>query len=114
MLLPQQGPSVPETANERVRRNLREIMRIRRMSQAQLADALGRSQPWLSKRLTNVTPFHLEDIDAISAIFGLTPAEFLCEGYGQFDRRKGGDRRVGQDRRQSRPLVAFNPVPKVS
>lgn len=100
------NPGVPETTNERIQRNIRELMRWRRMTQADLADALGESQPWLSKRLTGTTPFQLCDVDAIAAVFELSPAELLREGYGKWDRRAGGDRRTGLERRQGRPIRA--------
>ena len=71
-----------------------------RMTQAELAECLGKSQPWLSKRLTGVTPFHMDDLDGIGRVFGLSPAQLLQQGYGVFDRRRGTERRSGSDRRQ--------------
>lgn len=92
----------PQTMNEWVCANVREAMRVRRWKQADLAARLGRSQPWLSKRLKGTTEFQLSDLDALSTVFGLSPTELVCAGYGKWDRRSGRDRRTGADRRQSR------------
>ena len=91
----------PHTANEWVRANVREAMELRRWSQSELAARLDRSQPWLSKRLTGITEFQLSDLDAIAAVFGLSPSELLQPGYGKWDRRVG-ERRQRQDRRRTR------------
>jgi transcriptional regulator with XRE-family HTH domain len=87
-------------ANDRVRLNVECLMEMHRLTQAELAERLGRSQPWLSKRLTGTTPFHLGDLDAIGCIFGLSPAQLLQSGYGKLDRRSGMQRRDGIERRQ--------------
>jgi transcriptional regulator with XRE-family HTH domain len=89
-----------DTANDRVRANVKALMDQRRMNQVELAEKLGQSQPWLSKRLTGATPFQIEDLDLIGAFFGLTPAQLLQEGHGALDRRAGHDRRSRMDRRQ--------------
>jgi transcriptional regulator with XRE-family HTH domain len=95
----------PMTANEQLQINVKELMVWRKLTQAQLSDKLGVSQPWLSKRLTGVTPFQIEDVDAIADAFGLSPAQLLCAGQGQWDRRRGSDRRRGEDRRVNRPII---------
>jgi transcriptional regulator with XRE-family HTH domain len=107
-----QDPTTPRTANDWLRVNVQELMKVRRWTQAQLADRLGVSQPWLSKRLTGTTPFQIEDLDSISALFGLTPQELLCAGYGKWDRRSGRERRSGFDRRgKARSTPAEQPSP---
>ena len=93
----------PQTANEWLRANVRELMDLRKWTQQELAERLGVSQPWLSKRLTGRTPFHMRDLDAIAHVFGLSPHELLCAGYGQWDRRHGSDRRSGDERRRHKP-----------
>jgi len=90
----------PLTANDQIRANVRELMDLRRWTQADLAERLGRSQPWLSKRLTGTTPFQIEDLDTFSAAFGLKPAELLCMGFGKWDRRQTPERRAGDERRR--------------
>lgn len=94
-----------QTANDRLRENVRALMDWRRMTQADLAEKLQRSQPWLSKRLTGTTPFQIEDLDALADVFGLSPQELFCQGHGELDRRTpGSDRRSGVDRRRARPF----------
>jgi transcriptional regulator with XRE-family HTH domain len=91
----------PDEAEEQLRQNLRELMEWRRMTQADLAAQLGRSQPWVSKRMSGVNKFQVEDLDELARVFMLTPTELLHPGYGQWDRRTTRDRRTGNDRRQS-------------
>lgn len=95
-----QGPPPARTANEWVQNNVKELMGLWRLTQAELAERLGVSQPWLSKRLTGKTPFQIEDLDALAHAFGLSPHELLCAGFGQWDRRDGRERRSGADRRR--------------
>jgi transcriptional regulator with XRE-family HTH domain len=94
----------PLPAEQLLRENLEQIRAFRRMSQAALADRLGKSQSWVSKRLAGKlngkgSRFQFEDLDRLAAIFGLSPAELLQPGYGKRDRRTGRDRRSGFDRR---------------
>ena len=95
-----------ESAEQRLRKNLLELMESRRMTQAELAERLGKGQPWLSKRLSGKpwneggSRFQLEDLDAIAHIFGLSPAQLLEPGHGKWDRRSGTERRGGIDRRR--------------
>jgi transcriptional regulator with XRE-family HTH domain len=89
------------SANDQVRLSVEALMELHRMTQVELAEQLGQSQPWLSKRLTGVTPFHLCDLDAIAGVFGLSPAQLLQSGHGHLDRRRAAQqRRSGLDRRQ--------------
>jgi transcriptional regulator with XRE-family HTH domain len=94
------GDSAVVLANDRVRTNVECLMEMRRMTQAELAEQIGKSQPWLSKRLTGATPFQIEDLDLVGDAFGLSPAQLLQDGYGKRDRRCGEERRSGADRRQ--------------
>lgn len=92
----------PLSVNDQLRENVRVLMDARRLTQAQLAERLGQSQPWLSKRLTGTTPFHIEDLDALAHVFALSPAELLQPGYGKWDRRTHDIvRRVCPDRRRT-------------
>ena len=102
----------PLTANERIIQTVKSLMDWRRMTQADLAALLDRSQPWLSKRLTGTTPFQIEDLDALGGVFGLSPAELLQAGHGNLDRRTGDDRRSGADRRHARPLPHTATIPQ--
>jgi transcriptional regulator with XRE-family HTH domain len=107
-------------AEDQLRRNLLELMEFRRMKQAQLAELLGKSQSWVSRRLSGKSwdaggsRFQFEDLDALARIFGLSPAELLEPGYGSWDRRAGDERRSGTDRRRrARPpfLPKGRPLP---
>ena len=98
----------PAAAEDQLRRNLLELMEFRRMTQAELADRMGKSQSWVSRRLSGRdwseggSRFQFEDLDVLANIFGLSPAELLLPGYGKWDRRRAGERRCGTDRRQRR------------
>lgn len=95
-------------AEHQLRLNLLELMEFRKMTQADLAQRLGQTQPWLSKRLSGKawteggSRFQLEDLDALSDVFGLSPSELLQPGHGKWDRRRAGERRIGTERRRSR------------
>lgn len=91
-----------ETANDRLRSNVQALLDWRKMNQSDLASMVGRSQPWLSKRLTGTTPFQIEDLDLLAHAFGLSPQELLCEGHGELNRRTGDERRSGTERRHTR------------
>lgn len=102
MTLEQDPPFL--TANARIIATVKALMEWRKMTQAELAEQLNRTQPWLSKRLTGTTPFQIEDLDLLGAFFGLSPAELLQDGHGNLDRRTGDERRSGTDRRRARPF----------
>lgn len=100
------------SAEERLRQNVLELLTFRRMKQTDLAERLGRSQSWVSKRLKGKhegkgSRFQLSDLDALGRVFGLSPAELLQPAYGKWDRRSGHERRQRADRRQARPLSPF-------
>jgi transcriptional regulator with XRE-family HTH domain len=103
--------AVAESAEERLRLNLVELMEFRRMKQSELAERLGRSQSWVSKRLAGKdgggNRFQMSDLDALATIFGLSPWELLQPAYGKWDRRSGDERRSGHERRR-RALSPFN------
>lgn len=100
-------------SEEIVRRNVLELMRWRRMNQVTLAERLGKSQPWLSRRLSTTdksTRFQFGDLDAIADVFGVSPAQLMCAGIGEWERRKG-ERRSGEDRRRMQQ-VRFGTEPE--
>ena len=94
------------SAEEWLRRNVLDLMEFYRMKQATLAERIGRSQSWLSRRLSGKSwdqggsRFQFEDLDALAAVFGLSPAELLEPKYGEWNRRTGHERRSGTDRRR--------------
>jgi transcriptional regulator with XRE-family HTH domain len=110
------------SAEEWLRRNVIELMAFYRMKQTVLAERMGRSQSWLSRRLSGRpwdeggSRFQFEDLDRLATVFGLSPAELLQPKYGQWDRRRAGERRCGTDRRQTarrapEALAADDPTP---
>lgn len=107
------GDGTLDPAEQLLRQNLLELMEFRRMTQAELAERLGKSQPWLSKRLSGKSwndggsRFQFEDLDALAHVFGLSPWELLQPAYGKWDRRRGDDRRSGSERRR-RPAIPFH------
>lgn len=67
-------------ARERARTNvpaiLRTLMRVRAVSQEQLAAALDMTQPQVSRRLSGVASISQEELAAIAAFFGVTVETF--------------------------------------
>lgn len=59
----------------------------RGLSGRQLAFQLGKSQPWMSRRLTGEVPFDVEELDAVAALLGVTPRELFPGSDGD---RVGG------------------------
>lgn len=88
-----------EGAEAQLRQNITELMEWRKMTQADLAEKLGRTQPWVSKRMAGKTKFTVPDLDALCAVFLLEPHQIMRPGHGQWDRRTHRDRRSGHERR---------------
>jgi transcriptional regulator with XRE-family HTH domain len=84
-----------------LRDNIRALMRLHRWNQTDFAERLRRSQGWVSKHLNGQLRFQVCDLDGLSTVFGLSPAELLRERYGKWDRRSGLDRRSGTERRRT-------------
>jgi len=100
-----------------LRRNIEQLMKTRHMKQAELAERVGKSQGWLSKRLNGKlskdggSRFQVQDLDAIAAAFELSPAALLRPGHQNWDRRRSvRDRRSGFDRRNN-TWVGTTPPP---
>lgn len=55
-------------------------MAARGVSQMQLAATMGLSQTAVSKRLRGVTPFDVNDLEAIAHAFGVRPMALLDDG----------------------------------
>ena len=110
MVFIETGPGTDLPADELVRRNIKALMEWRDWTQAEFAARLRKNQPWLSKRLTGKTPFSLEDMDRIAAVFLIPPAALLHPGgIGGFERRSGKDRRSGKERRRMAVVPAVPP-----
>lgn len=95
---------VMPTASERLIARVRRCMDDRRLSQTKLATSMGKTQSWLSRRLSGDQSFRLRDLDRLSDIFGVTVPELFFDEYGQWDRRSGGDRRQGERRRAQQTI----------
>lgn len=95
-------------ADELLRRKIRALMEQHRLSQIELAAKIGRSQAWLSRKITGVQNFYVRDLDRIATVFGITVPELFFDTYGQWDRRSNTDRRKGE-RRQRRQTI-FDPT----
>lgn len=96
------------TAAERLRARVRRCMEDRRLSQTALAELMGKTQSWLSRRLKEDAQgrqnFRMRDLDHLAQIFEITVPELFFDQYGQWDRRSGRDRRHG-DRRQTQQVI---------
>lgn len=57
--------------------NIRAEMARRRITGRALADQLGRSQMWLSRRLNGDTAFGLDELEAVAAAIGVPVAQLL-------------------------------------
>lgn len=52
------------------------------LSGRQMAFQLGKSQPWMSRRLTGEIPFDVEELDAVAAILDVAPRELFPGNEG--------------------------------
>lgn len=57
--------------------NIRAEMARRRLSQRDVADAIGISQPSLSQKLANKRPIDLAELEAIARALGVSAADLL-------------------------------------
>lgn len=67
----------PEHLTSRVAAEVRALMGRHNVTQMQLTAVLGVSQTGVSKRLRGLTPFDVNEIEALADYFGLDPAELL-------------------------------------
>lgn len=75
------------------------------IKQQAIADALGRTQSWVSRRLTGEVPFTVADLDAICGLLNLTLLE-LVEGMPQPPNEGALDRR---DQRRRTSICNIDP-----
>jgi transcriptional regulator with XRE-family HTH domain len=85
-------------SDELLRRKIRILMKLHRMTQIDLAARIDMSQSLLSRRLSGVQRFQITDLDAIARAFNITVPELFFDEYGQWDRRSGSDRRKSERR----------------
>lgn len=65
------------TLSDQVAEEIRVLLTRRRMSQRQLAQALGVSPAWLNYRLTGVQAIDLNDLQRIAEVLGVTILDLL-------------------------------------
>ena len=88
-------------ANALMKYNVSALLRARGLTQKDLAQWCRRSQGWISKILKeDRREFPMKYWDRIGDFFGIAAYQLLQPGIaGMAERRKGGDRRAGRDRR---------------
>jgi hypothetical protein len=72
-----QGATSTSTSQQLVTEVVSLLMRLRGDRQHDLAAVLGVVRPAVTARLNNRSPWALDDLDALAAYFGVTPATFL-------------------------------------
>lgn len=84
-------------------KNIEALLDLYRWTQADFAAKLGRSQPWVSKRMSKkpevANKWKVEDLDALAQVFQVTAYDLLRPGQGPLDRRSLHARRTRPDRR---------------
>ena len=89
-----------------VAEEIRVLLARRRMSGVQLAEAIGRSQAYVSRRLNGATAFDVDDLERIAEALGVTVLDLIPRSAGQGDvsQRYGSDSQTTDepDRKSSR------------
>ena len=65
------------TANEAVATEIRAQLARQRMSQAGLAERVGKARPWVSRRMNELANFTIGDIAEIAAALDVTTIELV-------------------------------------
>lgn len=82
--------------------NISTLLRARGQSQHDLAQWCRHSDVWLSKFLRHEREIQLKDLDRVADFFGIATYQLFQPGISPLtERRKGGERRSGRDRRIS-------------
>lgn len=68
------------TTNEAISTAVVQLLAARREQRQTMARALGHSPSWASQKLRGDRGWTGEDLDALAAYFGVTPATFLLAG----------------------------------
>lgn len=63
--------------SEKISSEVRAELARQRLSQAEVATAMGRSQAYLSRRLSGETPFDVDDLDRLTEILGVPVTALL-------------------------------------
>lgn len=67
-----------QSTAQAVAANVKALMATREVTQVQLALAMGISQSAVSKRLRGTVPFDIEDLDRLSAVFGVRVTDLVA------------------------------------
>lgn len=67
----------PSDLAERVAGEIRATLSRQQLQQQDVAEQLGWTQPYLSRRLTGRVPFGLNDLGLLAAVLGVAPADLL-------------------------------------
>jgi DNA-binding Xre family transcriptional regulator len=66
--------------NKAVAAQIRSLLGIRMMRQVELANRMGVTEVWLSRRLREVQPMSLDDVERIAQALEVTPVDLLPRG----------------------------------
>lgn len=86
--------SVRPLLREPLAEEIRALMGRRRVTGANIAAALGKSQSYVSRRLTGETAFDTDDLEIISGLLKVDPETLLASARGTMLRLRPGAERV--------------------
>lgn len=97
------SPTLTSASERQLSANVRALMKLYRWTQTDLAEKLGETQSWVSRRMS-ASPdkkyrWKVEDLDALALAFEVPAYTLLRPGHGRVDRRSSHARRVIPDRR---------------
>lgn len=93
--LPQR--QAPRNTGEIISRTVRLLMADRQVNQTMLAVVLGITQTQVSARLRGRTPWHIADLEALAAYFGVSVPELVGGNAGINPGGGGGGERARRD-----------------
>lgn len=70
---------------EVLRRAVERLMRVHGLTKAQLATRLGKSRPWATNFMNGKRGVTMDEIDALAALFGVTPESLITEQKSRSD-----------------------------
>lgn len=89
------------TAQEAITKNVKGLLHFTRRKQADLAEYLGLSQPYVSLLLNGHRQWQIDMLDRLADFFCVTVPSLLIDGEDSHERRCGVDRRLRGDRRRN-------------
>jgi transcriptional regulator with XRE-family HTH domain len=69
---------VPEALSAAVAEQIRRLMAAHKVKPNALAKAVGMAQSSMSRKVNDLSPFDLDDVQKISAYFGVDPADVVA------------------------------------